>query len=66
MQEAATANNTAAIILTSSNLELENQIFIRRMTAFISELSKWTERDESNQMSRLNFLKVDLLYIKDL
>ena len=36
------------------------------MTAFISAISKWAEMDAKNQMSRLHFLKVDLLYIKDL
>lgn len=36
------------------------------MEAFVSELNKWTTRDTGSQMSRIDFLKVDLLYLIDL
>lgn len=58
---------------SSSSLSEDNQIFLSRMQAFVTELNKWTKRDDSGSsegtrmgMSQLDWLKIDLLYVSDL
>ena len=60
--KAAFTPETAA----AASISLENQIFLGRMQALVDSLAAWTKREESSQMSRLDWLKIDLLYITDL
>lgn len=36
------------------------------MSAFLASLSEYTERDPRGKMSKLDYLKVDLLYLHEL
>ena len=44
----------------------ENHVFLLRMGALVNEIAKWAERDETSRMSKLDWLKIDLLYVSDL
>ena len=36
------------------------------MAAFVTEIPKWTARDEHTRMARLDWMKIDLLYVTGL
>ena len=50
----------------ASQLSRDNHVFLLRMGALVNEIAKWAERDETSRMGKLDWLKIDLLYVSDL
>ena len=53
-------------IFSDTSLSEANQAFLRRMIVLVRELEAWTLRDEDTKMSKIDYLKADLLYLCDL
>ena len=68
VNEAAASASTNEDEVIDGNVEVsrENKIFLRRMDALVNQMPKWATRDEQSRMAKLDWMKVDLLYITDL
>lgn len=51
---------------SGQGISLENEVFLRRMAALVSTLPAWSTQDPKTRMAKLDWMKIDLLYITDL